>query len=259
METIIAIDASTSAKFANMSIVCAFLVVCMHVGGEFTHGSFGWWFSELTRGDLSRVAVPYFFLASGFFLAGKYSSSVGWNVFAVWRGEVIKRIRTLLVPLLVWPIIGMFCTAPFKMIANFIAGRQLGHAVPFMNGAFWPGVGILWFIKFLIMLVLLSPVILFLVRRFGKIWLFVAFAVYWGVYSFIDPVVPSGALGWCVYDFSLEGIAYFSVGFFLRLHYGLFVKLNGRFKYAMLSIGLIGVLCFVACNFLQIPIGGAII
>ena len=244
------IDPTTSAKFANMSIVCAFLVVCMHVGGGFAHGSFGWWFSELTRGGLSRVAVPYFFLASGFFLAGKYGSSFGLNILNVWKFEVVRRIRTLLVPLLLWPIIGMFLAVPFIMVANYISGRQLWHAVPFVNGTFWPGVGILWFIRFLIVLVLLSPVILFLVRRLGKIWLFVAFVAYWGVYSFVDPVTPYGSLGWCVYDFSLEGVAYFSTGFFLRLHDGLFVKLNGRFAYAMLLIGFALVLCSVSLNYL---------
>ena len=47
------IDSRLSAKFANMSFVCAFFVVCMHVGGELPVGGLGWWVSELTRGGVS--------------------------------------------------------------------------------------------------------------------------------------------------------------------------------------------------------------
>lgn len=205
------VDSRLSAKFANMSIVCAFLVVCMHVGVGFAIGSTGWWVSELTRNGVSRIAVPFFFLASGFFLAGHVCEQ-GW-----WWREPWKRVRTLLVPLMIWPLIWMFWGAPFTMIANRLAGRPIGYMVPFMNGIWWPGVGVLWFIRFLFILVVLSPVLVWLLRRLGCLWVVFAFGVYWCVLTFLDPVAPKGPLAWCVYQFSLEGLAYFSLGLWLRL------------------------------------------
>ncbi|MBQ4385144.1 MAG: acyltransferase [Kiritimatiellae bacterium] len=250
------ISKETSAKFANMSIVCSFFVVCMHVGGEFARGSAGWWISEFTRGGVSRIAVPYFFMASGFFLAGKFSCIDVRDALAIWMCEVRKRVRSLIVPLLIWPIIGMVWAAPFVMVANMLAGRPLSHSIPFLNGVYWPGVGILWFVKFLFVLVLISPVLLLLTRKLGKVWLTIAFFLYWCVFTFLDPVRATGPLGWCVYSFSLEGVAYFSAGMFLREF-----AVNGfilplRKSVCFMVLGLLGVLLSITCNLLQIPIGG---
>lgn len=245
-----------SAKFANMSIVCAALVVCMHVGGIFARDTVGWWISEFTRGGVSRVAVPYFFLASGYFLAGKFSFAEGRTVISVWLVEIRKRVRTLLVPLLIWPLIGMLWVAPFIMAANHLAGRPLGQEIPFMNGVYWPGVGILWFIKFLFILVMLSPAILFFIRRLGCVWLIIAFVVYWGIYTFIDPVNEKGPMGWSIYDFSLEGLAYFSTGIYIRQFVRKRLDLSRHASVWLLMVGVLGVLASIVCTRIQIPVGG---
>ena len=249
------ISCSTSAKFANMSIVCAALVVCMHVGGKFACGSVGWWFSELTRGGISRVAVPYFFLASGFFLMGKFIDVEGRSVIPVWLAEVYKRVRTLLIPFLIWPLIVMLWSAFFTLLANHLARRPLGHAIPFMNGVYWPGVGHLWFIKFLFVLVLVSPAILFLVRRLGRIWLVITFVAYWGIYTFIDPVNATGSMGWCIYKVSLEGVAYFSAGIYLRQFVAKDALLSRRVSVWMLMVGVLGVVGSMIYNSMQFSFG----
>ena len=242
-----------------MSIVCAFLVVCMHLGGEFVRGSAGWWVSEFTRGGIARVAVPYFFLAAGFFFTGKFISVEVSDIFRIWKFEVIKRVKTLIVPLLLWPIIWMFWSAPFVMVANKLAERPLSHAIPFLNGVYWPGVGILWFVKFLFILILLSPILLLLVRKLRVVWLAIAFALYWGAYSFLDPVKATGPLGWCVYEFSLEGTAYFSAGMFLREFCIDGLILPKRISMTFILVGLLGALLSIARNFAQIPRGGGAI
>lgn len=251
------IHTDISARFANMSIVCAFLVVCIHVGGVFENGSIGWWFSELTRDGIARVAVPYFFLASGFFLAGKFAGVPLRGMLPVWRNEVLKRVRSLLVPLVIWPIIWMLWNAPFIMVANKIAVRPLTHAVPFLNGVLWPGFGILWFVRFLFILVLLSPLLLFLIRKCGYAWLVVAFAAYWSAYTFLDLWKPMGPFAWCVYVVSLEGIAYFSLGLLLRCNVSVILALRGIMAYGILSLGILFMVLSVICKFLQITVSEA--
>jgi hypothetical protein len=158
------------------------------------------------------MAVPYFFLASGFFLAG-HVGETGW-----WGREVKKRIFTLLVPLVFWCVIGSLWAALWTAGANHLAGRPLGHDIPFCNGQWLPGVGILWFIRNLFLLVIVSKAIVWLIDCVGWLWVAVCFLVYWSVYTCLNPVAPE--LAWqefLVYGFSLEGLTYFSLGMFLRM------------------------------------------
>ena len=179
----------------------------MHVGGEFDRGTVGWYVTEITRGGLSRMAVPYFFLASGFFLAGHVGEQ-GW-----WKREARKRIGTLLIPLVIWCLIGTIWGAFWTACANYLAGRPLGYDIPFCNGEWVPGVGILWFVRNLFLLVLVSKAIAWMIERIGWVWIGVCFAIYWSVYTCLNPVKPDLAWqGFLVYGFSLEGLSYFSLG-----------------------------------------------
>lgn len=68
--SILPVGKNLSAKMVNMSFVCAALVVSTHVGSPTPVGSFPWFFIEPLHEILGDMAVPYFFMASGFFLAG---------------------------------------------------------------------------------------------------------------------------------------------------------------------------------------------
>ena len=66
-----------SSKMANMAFFCAVLVVFMHVGNPEPVGAFPWFFIKFFHEILGNMAVPYFFMASGFFLAG-HMEEPGW-------------------------------------------------------------------------------------------------------------------------------------------------------------------------------------
>ena len=71
-------SALVSAKFANMSLLSAVLVVIIHVfkrNQEF--GTVVWWMRQFLGEGVCRIAVPFFFLAAGYFLA-KHFNDVGW-------------------------------------------------------------------------------------------------------------------------------------------------------------------------------------
>ena len=92
---LIKIDKMLSCKFTNMAFVCACLVVLIHVLVRPVRGSALWWISGILGADgIARVAVPFFFFAAGFFIAGKYEEELLVN----WRKECLKRCKTLVLP-----------------------------------------------------------------------------------------------------------------------------------------------------------------
>lgn len=77
-----------SSKFKNMAFIAACLVVLIHSGKAEEQDGSSWWFVQLVTEGVFRMAVPFFFLTSGFFLA-QYIDGCGW-----WRREVKKRVRS---------------------------------------------------------------------------------------------------------------------------------------------------------------------
>lgn len=202
-----------SSRLANMGLLCAVLVVFQHVGHDLPRESLGWWVQNVLGGGISRIAVPFFFLASGFFLAGHFNER-GW-----WLREIFKRCRTLLVPLLFWSVFGMLWGALWTALANHLAGRPMGDSIPLFHGEWIPGVGILWFIRTLFCLVVVSPLLLWVIRRFGCLAVVGLFAIYWLGNSFVVPQCDANLGDFLFYGVSFEGIAYFSLGLFLRENY----------------------------------------
>ena len=70
------VSKETSAKFANMGFVCACLVVLIHLGVDGKPGGAAWWTHQMfTHVGMTRIAVPFFFFASGYWLAGHFCGS----------------------------------------------------------------------------------------------------------------------------------------------------------------------------------------
>ena len=65
------IDVATQNKLRNMSIVCAAMVVVIHCRPAFEVGSVGWWVKQMLEAGVCHVAVPFFFVVSGYFLSRK--------------------------------------------------------------------------------------------------------------------------------------------------------------------------------------------
>lgn len=83
-------------RFRTMSLLCSFLVVFVHAGSDGEWTTSGRWLFWMLGWGISSVAVPYFFFASGFFMAGHLDDPL-W-----YRKALSARVRTLLVPYIFW-------------------------------------------------------------------------------------------------------------------------------------------------------------
>lgn len=231
-----------SNKFANMGFICACLVVAYHTGicGEYLSPC--WWIRKLLSEVMGCVAVPYFFLASGYFLAGHVRED-GW-----WKNEIRKRIRSLLYPFIIWNMLYAIFMIIMWLLSDYVAGRSVGYSFP---GSLWawcgclgfdpsksPLLGPLWFVRSLLVFVVLSPVIKILIDKVGVCYILLGFVAYVCVYSFklVDNPFINGVLHRAL---SLQGVCFFSVGVYLRMkdvHY----KVNRCFCLSVLlvSVGL---------------------
>ena len=208
-----------SNKIANGGVIAAAMVVGIHCSDSLDVGSVLWWWDRLVTEGLFMVAVPFFFVCSGYFLCRHYESG---NYLVTWHGELRKRFKSLLVPYLIWSLIGV-CVInllPVAIATNIAHGQPLMRNIP-VGHEFWltvfglnpysyPLVYQLWYVRALLLFTVLSPVLHVLVKRWGVAACFV-FYLLWAVWG-------TGKFGgYCAhpfffYCFSLSGLFFFSVG-----------------------------------------------
>lgn len=163
---------------------------------------------------LARFAVPFFFLTSGFWFARKGYLDIGQGVqFAA------KKLKTLLVPYLMWAIAGVALLTPLCVINNFITKRPLFDrtilALPGCWGKVDALLGVsgagpigdmpLWFIKSLLAIFLISPLFL-LLRKLSVmfLWLLSLSLLFVGMFV---PSVPCLSLSASFVGWFMLGIA----------------------------------------------------
>ena len=212
-------DTALSCKIANMSAICAFMVCIIHTGlfrGDITPSAKA--FHLLVASGFCKVAVPFFFCCSGYLLAA-HCDQKGW-----WYAEVRKRVKTLLVPLLVWSIVMWLWNAGYDIIANIITHRPVMKGVPLsfaclsrvlaLDPFSQPYHGLMWYVRCLFILVLLSGTI----KRFIGLPIVLALWVLYGInHPDYDYEMNHVQFFFQEGFFSLFGATYFILGMYLRL------------------------------------------
>lgn len=206
----------TSQKIKNMSILCTVFVVSIHIGLPESLDSSTWFLTQLIPNGIANIAVPFFYVVSGFFLALHIGES-GW-----WKRENRKRLFSLLIPLYVCTAIYVLAAVPLSIYADIIAHRPFGTSIFFLHGTSWieltnldltdyPHVGPLWYVRNLLILVFISPIVDALVRRLSYCWLALCFV---GI-LFVNhlPLDPKNVF--FTHGFSFTALFYFSVGLFI--------------------------------------------
>lgn len=153
-----------SIKLAKMSFISALLVVALHVGIEPK-----WIGKELT---LAEIAVPAFFLMAGYLFAGRMGES-GW-----WLRQVKSRLRSLVIPYVFWNVAYWgFLTVPSVVLG--LVGVKYGgiELIEGLMGSKWDvlglmplsfsALGLLWFVRCLIVIAAISPLFVVFSRKWG--------------------------------------------------------------------------------------------
>jgi len=224
-----AIPHELSSKLTVLSFVSACFVVVLHAYDKALAAGSGpsAWIVTFVGWTLPTFAVPIFFVISGYLLGVKSGNGTkeGW-----YSQALRKRIRTLLVPYLIWCTVYVLTVVPFAMIGNHLVGRSLVQNTHLHEPvlSWWnllciygadisgfPANGVLWYIRNLLLLVLIAPP---LVRLMSNRWMGVAALSVSGVlFFFHDWASPSW---WQFFEtgFSLRGFFYFLLGLHLAAH-----------------------------------------
>lgn len=144
----------------------------------------------------AQIAVPFFFLISGF-LFFKTGRNHDISFFTY---KLRRRIRTLVIPYLLWVSI------PYFVFIFFFSDIETNHKIPpsLFHNLLTPIINYqLWFVRDLICLVLASPVLFLLIKHLRSIFIFllIVFMLWRGNIFFIIN----------------DSIAFFSLGSFLAI------------------------------------------
>lgn len=247
------ISEECSCVFSTASFFAACLIVCHHINWRGDSCLLGWFVETyIGKSGLASSAVPLFFFMSGYFLAG-HVLETNW-----WRREVSKRIRTLLVPLILWTIIGVTYFFLRSVVVFAITNRPIGEAFHYNNFAWWcymlgldpsqgvGGNGPLWYLRALFLFVMISPIIVWLQNRIGSAWL----AIMGGACLFLPLIcrlLGGGVCGDVLYfGFPLIGFFCFAVGIRMR-----FMRLPPLTIYAKFTLMICGLVSLWALSVLR--------
>lgn len=160
---------------------------------------FSMFFTEMLTFILCPVAVPCFFLISGYFF---FKSSGSFDI-PTYVGKLRKRIMTLLVPYILWNVLSVLG----EMVRSFAHGS--GFVFPDLLYCLWTGPANypFWYVRDLIALVLLSPVFFQYFSRSG--------AKGWLVFFLLYLIVPKD---FSLFSLSIRSAFYFGTGAFMGIN-----------------------------------------
>ena len=178
------IPMEVSRTIHNLRFPLIILIVLMHSslygisihGGKVPENSlWGKFVLLMIRDTIPNVAVPLFFVISGFLFFG--TETWAWRTYLQ---KIKKRINTLVVPYFVWNLVAflVFCLkheipSVFPRIAEvtidfsfFSKGFFYNTAFPKLHGVpVVPFDGPLWYVRDLVFLIIISPLVFYAMKK----------------------------------------------------------------------------------------------
>lgn len=149
------LSSEQSSKLYNLSFLCAALVVCIHIYPELPLWTPAWFIHTVLKFGLAQVAVPYFFVVSGYFA---YRSLRKYS----WTGWLGRRARSLLIPYVLFNLLWMVTQCLYSPSTfTWSSMCEILGIYPWGMPKCYP----LWFLKELYVFSLLTPLTFGLMKR----------------------------------------------------------------------------------------------
>lgn len=165
---------------------------------------FNWFLQTFFSFGITRIAVPIFFIISGFLFFKDAQ-----NEYPRFKQKILKRFKTLVIPYFFWVLFGVLFYYLMQSIPQsqaFFTKKLIKNysSTDWFNVIFVDIIPYqLWFLRDLIVMVFLSPIIYFLVKRLNYFYLLIL-SIFW----------------FCNQDnlfFTSEAILFFSFGAFIAI------------------------------------------
>ena len=159
----------------------------------------------LVSQTLVKVAVPIFFIISGYLFFANVSE---WNLI-VYKQKMLRRVKTLLLPYLIWNLLMAIKLKTFSWSMFWVFISKAGMQTDWLGCENWmtaPANMPLWFLRDLMVVSLLTPIIYIVLQRWGKI-----------VLPLLTLVYLSGVGAFAVPGLSMYAVFFFSLGAYLAI------------------------------------------
>jgi hypothetical protein len=204
---------SDSLRVANL--FCTILVISIHYNTkhdmELVDGlTWNYYFQEFLTNGVARISVPFFAFVAGFFFFLSYKNTSSYPLL------LKKRAHSIFIPYII--------ASTLIFIVDFFYGKVIWTSTEHIirqifESVFLKPVSIqFWFLRDLIFLVLISPVIFIAVRQF-KLWVVLPLLVLWFIDIEITPILADRNI------ITIETFSYFVLGCYLSQNVKVFEKL----------------------------------
>ncbi|WP_169516023.1 acyltransferase family protein [Flavobacterium tegetincola] len=225
-------DEYTSQKIKISSFLLMIMVVFLHSynldmkqGNAliFVEKDFNWLIQNFVSNGITRIAVPLFFLISGFLFVR--SSTFTLEDYKV---KIAKRLKTLVIPYLFWTLFGLlmyFIMQSIPQSQGFFTNKLIKdyNLAEWLNAIFVQPIPYqLWFLKDLIVMVFISPLIVLAVKKLKMLYLSMIF-IFW--------ILSQDAI-----FLTSEALLFFSTGIYLSLFRPKSIEVKSDKNCLMISI-----------------------
>lgn len=209
----VSISEKQSKEINALRVILVFLVIYIH---EFGSKNEQYGLVGLCVENLARIAVPAFFIISGFFLFYKIDNFG----YVEYRRKLKKRIFTLFIPYIFWNLWPCIMVTGGNLFSIVFRGKSFDALISYyvslwndgffrlfwnINNGGYPSNWPLWYVRELMVMSLLSPLIYLLIKRLNIIYLSIILFLY---VFFKIPEIP-GLFPSSIVFFSLG--AYFAI------------------------------------------------
>lgn len=165
----------------------------------------------LWQNILGEFRVPAFFLLSGYFFFTKEGYFFNYKSYI---SKIHKRIYTLIIPYIIWSFVAFLFYKIFSLVKGEITNENIflsfTKSLFYYNGSIiypFPINGPLWYIRDLILLTFVSPIIFLIVTRLKRIWIFITLLLF--------SILPYLQIPMSLF---ITGVIWFSIGSYLSIN-----------------------------------------